>query len=130
MNFHILMDLEPYPQPRPRLTCRGKIPRAYEVPRATAWKSCAALLIQQEMKRIKAKKLTGPLHVYCAFGMKRGKVPIEATRADLDNLAKSLLDAATNAGLWDDDRQIVDLQCVKVFSPGRPSVALHVTEDK
>jgi len=122
----LVLDLEPYPQPRPRVTCRGKIPRAYEVPRATAWKAAALLLIKQEMKRWKVKKFTGPLRVSCEFALKRGAVPIERTKPDLDNLAKSLLDAATNAGLWQDDRQVVELSLRKRFAGGAPYITLNV----
>ena len=45
------------------------------------------------------------------FGAARVSVQIEAwmpdkRRRDLDNLLKSMLDALTHAGIWDDDSQI------------------------
>ena len=40
-------------------------------------------------------------------------VSAKATRPDLDNLAKLVLDAATKAGYWKDDAQVADLQLRK-----------------
>lgn len=36
-------------------------------------------------------------------------------RGDVDNLAKSVLDAMTAAGVWLDDSQVVDLTCRKGY---------------
>jgi len=39
------------------------------------------------------------------------------TRPDLDNLLKLALDAATAAGWWHDDAQVVDLNLSKIYTP-------------
>lgn len=36
-------------------------------------------------------------------------------RGDVDNLAKSVLDAMTAAGIWQDDSQVVELTCRKGY---------------
>lgn len=63
-----------------------------------------------------------------------GRIAVEMTcyppdnrKRDLDNLPKSVLDALTHAGIWQDDGQIDDLRIVRaaVESPGRVVVEVH-----
>lgn len=39
----------------------------------------------------------------------------KATRPDLDNMAKLLIDCATRSGYWRDDGQIADLRIIKAY---------------
>ena len=63
--------------------------------------------------------LYGPLHLVIEFHFKRGAhVPKKklwrCAKPDLDNLAKSVFDAA-NGLLFEDDKQIVSLQVSKMY---------------
>lgn len=49
----------------------------------------------------------------------------KTTRPDLDNLSKLLLDAATGAGYWVDDSQIVEMTCAK-FHGDMPGIAFRM----
>ena len=46
--------------------------------------------------------------------MTRGEI-LPAVKPDLDNLAKQLKDAMTRTGFWLDDRQVVRLECAKIY---------------
>lgn len=48
----------------------------------------------------------------------------KATRPDLDNMAKTILDALTDAGAFQDDSQVAHLEMLKTHGP-QPSV--HIT---
>jgi Holliday junction resolvase RusA-like endonuclease len=52
---------------------------------------------------------------------------LKITRPDLDNLAKSTLDALTDAGWWKDDSLICDLRLVKAHGP-TPSVMVSFND--
>jgi crossover junction endodeoxyribonuclease RusA len=56
--------------------------------------------------------------------------PPDRRRRDIDNVLKSLLDALTYAGTWQDDEQIDDLRIVRagVDSPGRVDVVVSTLE--
>ena len=51
------------------------------------------------------------------------------TRMDLDNVAKAVLDAATDAGLWTDDRQVACIFAASVYAAvgESPHVEVEVT---
>jgi crossover junction endodeoxyribonuclease RusA len=76
--------------------------------------------------------LTGPVGVRIVFALPkpasapktRRTWPVGARSGDVDKLARACLDACTDAGVWRDDSQVVDLHAVKDY-PG-PDVALTV----
>jgi len=81
--------------------------------------------------------LLGPLAIDLVFTMKR---PISAPKTrrtwpivapDIDKCARAILDAATLAGLWHDDSQVVDLHAWKVYPLETPRAlrqpGLHAT---
>lgn len=73
--------------------------------------------------------LLGPLAVRLVFALPR---PASAPRSrlwpavkpDIDKLARAVLDAMTDAGVWKDDAQVVDLHPSKHY-PG-PDIGQHV----
>ena len=68
-----------------------------------------------------------PLAVWILFSFKRPQRPSRYPRkGDIDNLAKSILDAA-NGVLWDDDAQIVILQVFKAWEDA-DIIEIDVTE--
>ena len=46
---------------------------------------------------------------------------------DVDKLCRSLLDAITKGEIWLDDRQVIELNAVKLWATGEPGVAVTIT---
>lgn len=61
----------------------------------------------------------------------KGRLPSEPmpTGADLDNRVKAFNDALTEAGWWDDDRQITTLLVAKRLTTGKPRIEVSVAKD-
>lgn len=82
-------------------------------------------------RRQVAVPLIGPLVVELTFYVRRPKTvkheyPV-TDRADVDNLAKAVLDGLQAVGLMRDDRQVVDLICRKRYADQEPEgVAVFV----
>ena len=85
----------------------------------------AALLLAVFEAHAPAASLTGPLSVSLLWTFPGAEVAPKTTRPDLDNLAKLALDAATKAGYWRDDAQIVHLETAKFVGP-LPGLAFRV----
>ncbi len=86
--------------------------------------------------------MRGPLSVCLFFAFPRPKshfkkdgsltssAPLYHTKKpDADNIAKAVLDALTDAGLWEDDSQIVSLITVKGYAPDNQTAGCVVTID-
>lgn len=62
------------------------------------------------------------LHIYFEFPFLKShkatgsRIP-KVTRPDLDNMAKTILDALTDAGAFEDDSQVTHLEMVKAYGP-------------
>lgn len=72
--------------------------------------------------------IPGPLAVSVEIRLPKPKSSRRSrpdVRPDVDNYAKAVMDAATMAGIWNDDSQVCDLRMVKVYS-AEPGVALSV----
>jgi Holliday junction resolvase RusA-like endonuclease len=120
---------QPVPQPRPRVSTRGGFARAY-VPKAHAihaYREAVRLLATTNGWRDGAA--TGPVAVeidcylerpvshLTKAGEVRSSAPKYPGRSDVDNLAKAVLDAITDAGtLWQDDDQVVELVVRKAYA--------------
>lgn len=106
-------DLRPIPAPRPRVTKWG----TYNDPKYTYYKK----LIQQAMgnKFYSDKPLTMSLvfsYTYPrSWAKKRCVAQPHASRPDLDNLCKGIMDAL-NEVCYKDDSQIVHLSASKIYS--------------
>lgn len=71
----------------------------------------------------RAQLLGVPVHVRAVFVFERPKSvkrDAPSVKPDVDKLARALLDAVTDAGVWKDDSQVTDLHVEKVYgaAPG------------
>ena len=99
---------------RARVTKRGAyLPKKYQQGKEAVVAIMRAQLITMNIK----EPYSGPVSVSLTFIHKRpqrfpkkhtGRI-LKTTRPDIDNLAKTYLDAATQAGIWNDDNQVVSL---------------------
>ena len=115
---------QPIPQPRARITTRGKFAHAYtpkkhpitayrEAIRAAAIAAGAKPHDELVELWIYAYYVRPPSH-----STKKGlkKSAPKTPRADTDNLAKGIMDALTGAA-WNDDQQVHRLHSTKEFGP-------------
>jgi crossover junction endodeoxyribonuclease RusA len=75
--------------------------------------------------------LDGPVWVRMTFSLRRPqsaskKVVYPAKKPDIDKAVRLVLDSLTEAGLWHDDGQVVDLHARKVFAGSDDPDALDV----
>ena len=126
----------PVAKGRPRITTRGKFPRAFTPAKTRAAEETLAARAMEFRPR---HPLTGPLVLDVTFVMpipasmpKRDKTNAEignvphTTRPDLDNLLKLLKDAL-NGVFWVDDKQIYDVTARKVYGP-YPQTVISIAE--
>ena len=114
----------PSPQHRPRVTQRGITfyPKAYQVYHTDCVKQFATQL---------KEPIKGPVGVVVETVCARPKTTkLRAPRGDSDNYAKAPLDAATKAGVWGDDAQVLPLTSFRRWAEAgeEPGVYLHIGE--
>lgn len=78
-----------------------------------------------KQKNLLKNRLSGALCVVLRFGMpipksiskkKRANLYFVTKKPDVDNLAKAVMDAINNAGIWEDDSQVAVLEVSKTYS--------------
>jgi len=118
---------EPKGQPRPRAFARGGMVRMYDPATAEGWKSAIADEWRRSVRPM--PKIEIPVSLALHFVMPRPKshsnknglkadAPVwHAKKPDADNMAKAVMDALTQLGVWQDDDQVVVLKVVKRFGP-------------
>lgn len=127
----------PKPQPRPRITVRGKYAHAYEPKSITEYKRLVANKYRSEYKQ--QLPLIGALSVDISFyrPVQKSISKIERKRRllgeslptvkpDIDNYVKAILDAL-NGLAFQDDSQIAVLYARKIYSD-RPRTEIEITE--
>ena len=121
---------EPKPKARPRVARNPKtgFMHAYTPDSTVSWEQAVSWQAKQAISHLlkegKLESLPFPWEgrVACAmrFNIRRPKslkknVLFPMSRVDVDNLAKSVLDACQNVNLIKDDKIVTDLYCIKRF---------------
>lgn len=116
-----VVALNPIPCPRPRITVRGRFAHAYYPASYKTWKGRAAELIEAELDKLPVNTYYDvPLQVLLVCVVEKPKTTKRKwPKGDIDNYAKAILDALTEAGAWGDDDQVIDVRVVKrLTDPG------------
>ena len=128
---------EPKSQPRPKAMRRGSFVHIYTPATAKAWKGLVASAAKPFLS---AAPIEGPLSLSLSFRFARPKSHFTSkgaltksarethtTKPDADNLAKAVMDALTDVGLWRDDTQITQLSVEKDYCLPGESEGLTLT---
>lgn len=105
---------------------------AYYPAKYSKWKDSFSAVLRRVIEEEQIQKFTGPIEVRLVLSATRPKTSkLTHPRPDVDNYAKSVLDAS-NKILWDDDSQIVHLHISKLWTPTKcpPQIILFVTPAK
>ena len=126
IQLHVHGD--PKGQPRPRAYNRNGKVGMYDAGTADGWKASIQFAALAALEDVPVVPLAGPFSVEIAFCMKRPKSHFRANgdlketaptfvskKPDIDNMAKAVLDALTQAGVWRDDAEVSVLGCIKKF---------------
>ena len=134
--MRITIPIEPVSQLRPRATSRGGYTRVYDPPKVKAYKDNVRKFLEDyPIKKFSDVELDVKTKFYLPVQKSISKKERELrlsnvhrpkVKADLDNLAKSLLDAL-NGLVWDDDARIVHLELDKYYAE-QPRIEIEVHE--
>lgn len=121
----------PKGQPRPKAFSRGGHASVYDPGTAEGWKACVAMAAKPHIEA----RITGPVRLTLSFrfprpkshfGKKQGHPILKesapdfhTSKPDSDNLAKAIMDALSQIGIWNDDAQVASLQSTKLYAVGR-----------
>jgi Holliday junction resolvase RusA-like endonuclease len=120
----IFVPLEPMPCPRPRIATRGKFAHAYYPAAYKTWKQEAEELLE---KLLPETAWDDDLYVEIVCVLPRPKTTkLSRPKPDVDNYAKSVLDAVTQAGAWGDDSQVAALLVHKRWAAPGEAVGFSV----
>jgi Holliday junction resolvase RusA-like endonuclease len=121
-TYHYIIKGDPVACPRPRFTRQGRLyyPKKYNDFKKTA---AAELLLQFQLQT--HEKIIDQCEVEIVIITKRpqaqkknkDKLIPKATKPDLDNYIKSVLDAITSAGIWKDDNLVCSIKAAKYYGP-------------
>ena len=139
MTFSVTLhlDINPVPKGRPRFSKIGGFVRSYTPKKTSDYEAQVKAIAQSAMTR---EPLETPLAAFLYFRLpipksytkKRVAACLSCSerpikKPDLDNLAKSVLDAL-NGVVYLDDAQLVSLHVTKVYS-NNPGVDIMVREE-
>lgn len=137
-----VLDLEPFPAPRPRARAFEVKPGAWTASIYTpeagpyrAWRKAALVLLTAAARG--APPLEGPLglKVVLLFTMPKGEHRVRVSRPrrwhvakpDADNVLKALMDAMKEAGWLRDDSQVCELVVQKLVARQGERPSIHAT---
>ncbi len=118
-TFHARLDIAPMPTPRPRfraIPVRGKtIVNTYHPKAYTEYQAQVSAALKTAFGDREA--FDCPVRVDVVFFMTKPRTTkLHAPAPDLDNYVKGVLDSATKAGIWTDDKLVVELEASKGWS--------------
>ncbi len=99
-------------------------------PELKAWRKKIAAIARVHMQFRRPWASQAPVAVSLLFEIERGKTvtrPRPSVVPDIDKLARAALDALTEARVWGDDAQVVDLHVHEFYSP-TPGVRVQVRD--
>lgn len=122
----------PVGQPRPRAVSFGGRARMYDPGTSNTWKACVIQAAKAAAERAGWEQATGWVVVdiiahlprpkgHFGSGANSGRLKRTAPgspigKPDVDNIAKAVLDALNQCGIWRDDAQVVKLACEKRYA--------------
>lgn len=124
-----VLPFSPIPSPRPRVVVRGKFPSVYMPSDYMDWKKDVAAYVQDVGLAAPEGLFEAPVSLDLICHVERPKTSkLLYPKPDVDNYAKSVMDAFNDSGrLWKDDCQVHDLRVRKRWAEGEPGVSFTLT---
>ena len=128
MSLTITVFGRPAPQGSKRHVGGGRFIEASKY--LPAWRKAITLAAITEIEKEAWAQTLGPVEVEVIFYLERpatisvAKRPWPIKPPDCDKLLRGVLDGVTDAGVWDDDGQVVKITAWKVYADTREPGAL------
>ena len=122
--LHLTVPGLPQPQGSSRAFVSKRTGRAIVTsanPRLRQWRDRLALAISARRLETRQARYDGAVRVHARFYLPRPKsapkrVTYPTTRPDVDKLVRGCFDAISDAGVWRDDSQVVEVTATKCFA--------------
>lgn len=86
-----------------------------------AWRTAVTTVARDHMTHYGYESISGPVDLNVVFYIERPKSIPQSKRVtpivppDVDKLVRAICDAMTDAGVWDDDAQVIHLKAMKLY---------------
>lgn len=131
-NLHISVLGRPSPQGSKKHVGGGRMIEASKY--LPAWRKAVCTAAVKAVQDELWAKPAGPVELAVTFYLERpttikpDKRPMPIKPPDLDKLVRGVCDALSDAGVWEDDAQVVKLTAFKEYADTRePGCAIEVT---